>query len=273
MIDLHVHTALCGHADGMPVDYVRAAAAGGVTVLGFTDHMPLAPSLSARIPGASRYSMALDQLEHYVAEVSRARELGRELGVEVLLGIEADLVQDGIEHARALAASVPFDIVLGSVHFVDDWAFDDPALIDRYAEWDVRDLWERYFDELLRAAASGVADVIAHADLVKKFCGAPEGPIEDLLRQVAGELAGLGVAVEVNTAGLRKPCSEIYPGAEFLRALSTAGVPVTLGSDAHTPSEVGRDHAAGVRALRDAGYRSVLVFRGRTAEEVPLDDA
>lgn len=273
MIDLHVHTALCGHAEGMPVDYVRAAAERGVTVLGFTDHMPLSPTLSARIPGAEGYSMASSELTAYVAEVGRAREVGRELGVEVLLGIEADLVPDATEHARRLAASVPFDLVLGSVHFVDDWAFDDPAHLDRYDTWDVAELWERYFDELLKAAASGVADVIAHADLVKKFCGAPPTPVDGLLRQVAGELAALGVAVEVNTAGLRKPCREIYPGAAFLRELSQAGVPVTLGSDAHTPSDVGRDHAAGVRALRDAGYRSVLVFRGRRPEEVALDDA
>jgi histidinol-phosphatase (PHP family) len=160
--------------------------------------------------------------------------------------------------------------VLGSVHFVDGWAFDDPDKRDRYSEWEIRELWERYFRDLIAAAESGLADVIGHIDLVKKFGYVPEGDLGALYADVAAALAGTGVAVEVNTAGLRKPCAELYPSAKLLSALHAAGVPVTVGSDAHAPAEVGSAWDEARAALLDAGYRSAVIFRSRLAEEVPL---
>jgi histidinol-phosphatase (PHP family) len=272
MIDMHVHTWRCRHACGESTDYVRAAAARGVRTLAFTEHLPLAPALSALVPGAEKYAMPADELPAYAAEVSLARDLGETLGVEVLLGIEADLVPPAVEYARATIAAYPFDIVLGSIHMIDGWAFDDPDRVAGYAEWDIEDLWERYFAELGAAAATGVADVIAHADLVKKFRYVPAAPLGDLYRRVADTLARAGVAVEVNTAGLRKPCAELYPGPALLAELYRAGVPVTIGSDAHDPGDVGAGFDEALIALRAVGYRSVVVYRQRVAEEVGLDE-
>ena len=272
MIDLHVHTWRCRHACGEPEEYVRAAAERGVRTLAFTEHLPLAPELAALVPGAEKYAMPAEELPAYVADVSSARELGETLGVEVLLGIEADLVPPAVEHARATIARYSFDIVLGSIHVIDDWAFDDPDRVSRYAEWDIEDLWERYFAELGAAAATGAADVIAHADLVKKFRYVPTTPLDDLYRRVADTLAGTGVAVEVNTAGLRKPCAELYPAPALLAELHRAGVPVTIGSDAHDPADVGAGRDEALAALRAVGYRSVVVYRQRVPEEVGLDE-
>jgi histidinol-phosphatase (PHP family) len=271
MIDLHVHTWRCRHAVGTAEEYVRAAAERGISVLGFTEHLPLAPALAANVPGAEGYAMPAEELADYMAEVHEAAEVGRELGVEVLCGVEVDLVPVALEHARSSLQAVAFDVVLGSVHFIDGWAFDDPARTGEYDRWDTTILWERYFADLAAAAGTGIADVMAHADLIKKFCRVPPGPLDSLYRETARVLAGAGVAVEVNTAGLRKPCREIYPGPELLRELARAGVPVTVGSDAHDPSEVGFAGEAARTALADAGYRSVLVYRGRVPEEVPLD--
>lgn len=272
MIDLHVHTWRCRHATGTAEEYVRTAAERGVRVLAFTEHLPLAPALAAGLEGAEGYAMPAGELPEYVAEVRMAAEIGAELGVEVLLGAEADLVSEGVDHARVLLDTWQFDVVLGSVHMIDGWAFDDPDRTEGYQNWDLEALWERYFDDLVFAARSGLADVIAHADLVKKFCMRPSGPVEHLYANTATALAAAGVAVEVNTAGLRKPCRELYPGGAFLGALCAADVPVTVGSDAHTPSDVGAGRDEAVVALREAGYRSALVFRGRVAEEVGIDE-
>ncbi len=272
MIDLHAHTWRCRHAEGTAEDFVRAAAERGVNTLAFTEHLPLAPSLAMRIAGAEGYAMPLSELDDYVAEVHDAVDLGAELGVEVLLGIEVDAVPEALGHVAALVAAHPFDMVLGSVHFIDGWAFDDPERTEGYDRWDLDELWERYFDDLIRAAQSGVADVMAHADLVKKFCRRPLGPVEHLYAPTAAALREAGVAVEVNTAGLRKPCRELYPAPGFLRELRRAGVPVTIGSDAHAPSEVAAGYADALAALRAAGYPSVLVYRGRVPEEVGLDE-
>lgn len=272
MIDLHVHTWRCRHATGTAEEYVRAAASSGVAVLGFTEHLPLAPGLASRIPGAEGYAMPAAELPEYIADVTGAAALGRELGVEVLCGIEIDAVPVALEHARAELARHSFDLVLGSVHFIDDWAFDDPDRREGYADWKSDELWERYFAEVVAAARTGLFDVVAHVDLVKKFGVWPDGPTRDLYRTLTAALAATDVAVEVNTAGLRKPCRELYPGQDLLRALCDAGVPATIGSDAHAPAEVGAGAAEAREALIEAGYRSVLVFRGRKAREVGIDD-
>ncbi|MBN2247254.1 MAG: histidinol-phosphatase HisJ family protein [Coriobacteriia bacterium] len=272
MIDCHVHTWRCRHATGTPVEYVRAAAERGISVLTFTEHLPLAPDLADRVPGAARYAMPESELPLYIAEIAEAATLGSSLGVEVLCGIEVDAVPIARPYAREMLAQHSFDVVLGSVHFIDDWAFDDPSLRDGYDVWSPDALWERYFGDVLDAARAGLADVMAHVDLVKKFGVWPSGPADGMYRETASALAEAGVAVEVNTAGLRKPCQEIYPGAALLRALREAGVPVTIGSDAHTPDEVGAGGAEALAALGDAGFRSVVVFSGREMREVRLDE-
>jgi len=260
MIDMHVHTALCKHATGSVEEYVQSAIRRELSVMAFTDHLPLPDGM----PG--HYAMDFAEIGQYVREViSVASE-----EVEVLLGVEADWLPDQIDFTRDLLVSYPFDVVLGSVHFLDDWAFDDPALCDRYAAWTPERLWKRYFDELIEAAGSGLFDVMAHPDLVKKFDFRPEKePLEEYSR-VAEALAQAGVAIEVNTAGLRKPCKELYPSRAFLVALKNAGVPATVGSDAHKPEHVGMDIGKAEEVLRSVGYESVLVFRGRIPEEVPL---
>lgn len=270
MIDLHVHTWRCRHAVGAVSEYVSAAQSAGLDVIAITDHLPLSPALLAEDPHAARYAMPGSELPEYVAEVLAARESAAESGLEVLLGIEADLYPGNEGFVRETLAGYPFDIVLGSVHFVDGWAFDDPSRTDGYARWDVRALWERYFQDLITAARSGLADVIGHADLVKKFGYVPEGDLTALFDDTAAAFAEAGVAVEVNTAGLRKPCAEIYPSTAFLSALNRAGVPVTIGSDAHAPAEVASAYAEARLALEHAGYTSAVVFRSRVAEEVAL---
>lgn len=265
MIDLHVHTARCGHAVGAAADYVTAAKTADVSCLAFTDHLPLPAGYA---PG---YAMPWVELPGYVAEVRELAEVSADAGgPEVLLGVEADWIPGQEALIRGALEQHLFDMVLGSVHFIDDWAFDDPSLRDRYAEWTPDLLWERYFEDLNAAAATGLYDVMAHPDLIKKFDVRPLMDPRDLFREAAAVFAENGVAVEVNTAGLRKPCAEIYPSLDFLRSCRAAGVPATVGSDAHRPDEVGADWSAARELLLAAGYSSVTVYRRRSPYEVPL---
>jgi histidinol-phosphatase (PHP family) len=267
MIDLHMHTSRCGHASGTPEEYLEAAAAAGVSVMCFTDHLPLPTGT----PRALEYAMPSEQLAQYVGDIrGLAVRSARAGGPEVLLGIEADWIEGRDDEIRRVCDESGFDMVLGSVHFVDGWAFDDPDLTDRYAEWDITELWDRYFATLSTAAGSGLFDVMAHPDLVKKFGHLPDVDPTPWYERTAEVFAATGVALEVNTAGLRKPCAELYPAPGFLRAAQRRGIPVTCGSDAHRPGEVGAGMDAARDALLEAGYRSVVVFRGRVPEEVPL---
>ena len=265
MIDLHVHTARCGHATGEMAQYVEAGRARGLDVMCFTDHLPMPE------PYPQHYTMKADELPAYVADVlAAARDSRATGGPEVLLGVEADWLPDAFAHVEALIASHDFDLVLGSVHFLGDWAFDDPDLIARYDAWEPDVLWERYFDEVANAAGSGLYDVIAHPDLVKKFGARPDVDPRPWYEQTALALQESGCAVEVNTAGLRKPCREIYPSLDLLKACRRRGVPATTGSDAHAPAEVGEGFDLARELLREAGYDSVVCFRKRVAEEVAL---
>jgi histidinol-phosphatase (PHP family) len=164
-----------------------------------------------------------------------------------------------------------FDLVLGSVHFVGDWAFDDPRLVSRYEDADVDVLWRSYFGLLEDAAASGLFDVMSHPDLIKKFAFMPSFDPEPLYQSAARVFAESGVAIEASTAGLRKPCKELYPAPAFLAACRQAGVPATVSSDAHRPEDVGWGFDRAIDALVDAGYDRYVYFVDRDPIEVEIE--
>jgi histidinol-phosphatase (PHP family) len=265
VIDLHLHTSRCGHATGTVAEYIEAGRAAGLSIMCFTDHLPMPEGYP------QHYTMRADEMDGYIREVRAAAERSADRGgPEVLCGIEADWLPSSVDAVRDAIAARDFDMVLGSVHFIDDWAFDDPDLLARYDTWDIDTLWDRYFAEIASAAHSGLFDVIAHPDLVKKFGFFSRLDPAHWYESAASAFAEAGCAVEVNAAGLRKPVGEIYPSLGMLQACHRHGVPATTGSDAHSPSEVGQGLPAARDLLRRAGYDSTLVFRGRVPEEVPL---
>ncbi len=172
----------------------------------------------------------------------------------MLLGIEADYRPGTIAQVTALLDEYPFDYVIGSVHHLGAWGFDDPRQMDGYEQRDIDDIWTEYFELVGDAAESGLFTILGHLDLVKKFGYRSTRLLDRELDRLVQRIARSGVLVEINTAGLHKPVKEAYPTLEILRRLYAAGVDVTFGSDAHKPSEVGRDfeHAAGL--AREAGY-------------------
>lgn len=245
--DYHTHTARCGHAAGEPEDYVKAAQAIGLTALGVADHLPLLPRHDPEL------TMRLDELDDYIADVQALQQAHPGY---VLLGVEADYRPDTIDEVAAVLGEHPFDYVIGSVHFLGGWGFDDPRHVDLYRSHDINELWREYLDLVGQAAETGLFTILGHLDLLKKFGYHPGDSVRPELERLVERVARAGVLVEINTGGLRKPAGEAYPSAEILALLHRAGVAVTFGSDAHRPSEVGRDFEQAVRLARSAGYRS-----------------
>jgi histidinol-phosphatase (PHP family) len=262
MVDYHLHTSRCGHAEGGPEDYVSRALELGLAEIGFSDHFPL---LHLRDPSLS---MALEELPEYVREIGEVAE--RTTGLTVRMGIEVDYVDGYVDRLAELLRPYPFDYVLGSVHYLDGWGFDDPRYVDGYRGRDILALWERYFQVLGDAAECGLFDVLAHPDLIKKFGWRPRGDVRRLYEECLDRVAESGLVVEVSTAGLRKPVGEIYPGEDFLRLCREREIPVTLGSDAHAPGEVGWRFESALALLRRAGYRDIVRFRKRERSFLPL---
>jgi len=265
-VDYHLHTFRCGHARGRMADYVRAARKRGLREIGFADHVPLYFCPPERRP--SGLAMTESELPQYVDDVLALRAANPDLPVR--LGIEADFVPGREAELAALLSGYPFDYVLGSVHYIDGWGFDQTELLDGYRNWDPDALYRRYFLLVQEAARSGLFDVLAHPDLLKKFGCRPGGDLTALYRETASVIAGSGIGVEVNTAGLRAPVAEIYPHPAFLAACRELNIPVTLGSDAHRPEEVGFGYHAAVALLRRAGYDRLAVFQERRRRLVPL---
>jgi histidinol-phosphatase (PHP family) len=204
-----------------------------------------------------------------LGEHCEAIQAAQDAGLPVLLGIEMDWLPDRREEIAALLASRPFDIVLGSVHWLGPLAVDHPD----YPAWErlpPDELWARYLDELAAAAGSGLFDVLAHPDLAKVFGVRMPPALADRRDACIEAIAASGAAVECSSAGLRKPVRELYPDPDWLARFREAGVPVTLSSDAHVPEDVARDYATAVAALRGAGYESITRFRRRAPEQTPL---
>jgi histidinol-phosphatase (PHP family) len=211
---------------------------------------------------------ARDDVDDYCAFVREETDLR--------LGIEADFVAGREDRIARFLEAREWDYVVGSVHFVRDAAVDLEG-----PEWDhvwgrgerADRVWQRYFETLAEAARSGLYDIMAHPDLVKVWGSARPGPERDprgYYEPAVQAMLDAGVAMEVSTAGLRKPAGELYPARPLLEMAVDAGLPIALSSDAYVPEDIGHRYEEAVAELRAAGVRELCVFERRTRRLEPL---
>lgn len=261
--DYHMHTPLCRHASGEPVEYAARAVALGIEEIGFSDHSPMPRD------DFDDWRMRLGQLDDYVAGVEAARRTYP--GLVIKLALEVDYLPGHEAWIRELAARHPWDYLIGSVHYVSDsWDVDNPSKRSHWQGRDPWEVWSVYCERLTMAAASGLFDILGHLDLAKKFGIYPERDTLPLFRPVLEAARASGTAIELNTAGLRKECREIYPSRTILGLAAEIGVPITFGSDAHAPEEVGAAFPEAVALAREAGYDRCTRFTRRRREWVAI---
>jgi histidinol-phosphatase (PHP family) len=197
---------------------------------------------------------------------------------DLRLGIEADFLPGREDRVSNLLDGRDWDYVVGSVHFLRDEALDVHGEA-AWEEWDVwrqgdpERVWARYFETLGEAARTGLFDILGHPDLVKVFGEGVPQPGGDLRRFYDAAMDGIAesdVAIEVSTAGLRKPVREIYPAAAFLEMCLEAGRPVALSSDAHLPEQLGYEYERAAAFLQDLGVTEIAVFERRVRRLEPL---
>jgi histidinol-phosphatase (PHP family) len=261
--DYHMHTPLCRHATGEPVEYAHYAVAADLPEIGFSDHSPMPQD------DFDNWRMFDRQLDEYVAKVQLARETFPQLTIRI--GLEVDYLPGHEDWIRKLAARHPWDYFIGSVHYVSDtWDIDNPAKLSEWKKRDPYEVWKIYFERLAMAAESGLFDIIGHADLPKKFGIRPTQDCTPLYELFLESVAKADCCIELNTAGLRKDCKEIYPCRELLQMAFTRHVPITFGSDAHAPEEVGMNFVEAYKLARSVGYVETVRFHQRQREPVWL---
>jgi histidinol-phosphatase (PHP family) len=262
--------------------YCEHARAAGVVEVALTEHLfrfhqsrALIDGLFADEPPTLRRSMdaywdhhARTDLDDYVELALAAKGAG----LPVVVGLEVDHYRGRMDEVHALLSGYPFDVLLGSVHWIGAWRFDDISDATHMAEWSVRDVdttWAEYTEAIEELAESGTCDVLAHPDLVKAAAHWPAQPAEwwDRLAEAA---AASGMAAEVSSAGWRKPCAEQYPAGPLLERLAARGVGFTTASDAHRREQVA-DRSADLRALlASVGVDHLRAYAGRVGRPVPV---
>mgnify|MGYP003518356550 FL=1 len=253
MVDSHVHTPLCGHAEGHPEAYLEEARAKGLKGVVFTDHSPMPPWYDPE----SR--MRLEALPFYLLALERVRERAQDLYVGI--GLEADFHPGTEGFVAQLLRRYPFDYVIGSVHYLGAWPLDHPDHQEEYAWRDLKEVFRAYFQEVEKAARSGLFHAIGHLDLPKKFGHRlPEEALLELAEPALRAVAEAGLFLDVNTAGLRRPAKEVYPAPALLRRARELGIGLVLGSDAHRPEEVGFAFPEVQALLAGLGFREAYYF-------------
>jgi histidinol-phosphatase (PHP family) len=262
LTDYHVHTPLCHHAEGWPVDFARRAVELGLEELGFADHNPMPIHFDD-------WRMSLEDLPRYLEAVATARAAFPRLPIR--LGLECDFIVGREDWIAELARMADWDFLIGSVHYLSaGWEVDHPKYVGRFSGADLDAIWADYWKTYERCIRSGLFDFVAHPDLPKKFGFRPEGDLRRFYEPAIKALAETNVAFEINTAGLRKQCAELYPAGDFLALAHGAGVPLVINSDAHAPADLGAGFVEAVAAAKAAGFTQLARFQGRQRRLVPF---
>jgi histidinol-phosphatase (PHP family) len=245
--------------------YRDAATAAGITELGVAEHI-------------HRFSQSLAVWDHPFWQLNAHDDIDaycqfvRE-ETDLRLGLEVDFVPGREDRTQNLIERCDLDYVVGSVHFLGDLAIDHQG----YDIWDTgrsaEEVWRRYFETLAEAARSGLFDILAHPDLVKIWGDPRQVPAGDLRRYYEPALEAIAesaIAVELSTAGIRKPVGEVYPSRPFLEVCLEGGVPVALSSDAHVPEHVGFAYDRALELLDSLGVSELATFEHRRRSLAPI---
>jgi histidinol-phosphatase (PHP family) len=281
VIDYHVH--VWPHGRGTPeptidvlAGYVATAAERRVERIAITEHAHRFVQVDAVARGfwaggdeALAAATAAVWEEEQGADLDRyceAIQAAQAAGLPIELGIEVDLLPGRAEAMAAVVAGYPFDVRLGSVHWLGSWLFDAYGTDAFVAEWAHRGVdraWKDYADALEELAGSGLCDVVAHCDVVKVAGRIPDiGLRHEVEDRMAEVIARSALDVEVSSAGWRKLAKEQYPSARLLEALRRADVAITLGSDAHVADQVAWEYERLREVVDAAGYDRVATYVG-----------
>ncbi len=255
MIDNHIHTKLCKHAEGEIFEYVEKAIDLGIKEVAFTDHIPLPDNFDLA------HRMQLDEIDTYARWVVRAKEKYPEITIRY--GIEADFYEGFEDFIEKFLNLYDFDIVIMSVHFIRHWPKGNWVFDYYFPDKSKEEIYKDYLSTVIKGIETGLFDVLGHLDMIKS-------PGDSLIQLVPNEVIQLlqavkksDMAIEINTSGYRKKVGEPYPGLDWLSLIRDNSIPVTTGSDAHHPDQVGLQFKPVYHRFKEEGIKKLVFYEKR----------
>ena len=270
--DLHIHTMYSEHASGTMEETVRSAIAKGMTEMGFADHFPYPPGFSAPAPNCVIPDEG--QFTIYADEVRRLQSAYAER-INVRFGAEIDYLGEPSSPQKSMRHRFAFDYVIGSVHIVQNVAIDyqEEMLLEHLDELGgVEKLWEAYWDRLERLVREDDCHIIGHLDILKKYdISISRKDHRKRVRQIFQLMKNKNMAIEVNTGGIdRASDRRPYPSISYLELAAEMELYITLGSDAHSPQDVGRYFGETVEMLKSLGWKGSMTFNSGQKLFIPF---
>ena len=255
-IDLHNHTTRCNHAKGSMRSYIERAIELGIDIYGFSEHAPM--------DFDEHYRLKFEEMNDYENDVKSLQKEYKDR-IKILLGYEVDYLKGHIDQ-RVINAKV--DYLIGSVHFLGTWGFDNPDFKDEYAKRNIDEIWQEYFNNIEAMTKTGYFDIVGHFDLIKVFNFLPKKDIRSIATPALKAIKKANMVLELNSAGLRKPCKEIYPSQSLLEVAYELDIPITFSSDAHAVGQVGFKYDKVAKLAKKIGYTKAVTFEQHQRELV-----
>jgi histidinol-phosphatase (PHP family) len=262
MIDNHIHTKLCKHAEGELFEYIEKAILRGITEISFTDHIPLPNDFDLA------HRMQPDEMKTYAHWVKQAKETYPEITIRY--GIEADYYEGLENYTENFLARHDFDLVIMSVHFIRHWPEGNWVFDYNFPDRSQSEIYKDYLSTLIKGIKTGLFDVLGHADMIKSVGDSLIQIVPNEVNNLLETLQNSDMSIEINTSGYRKKVSEPYPGLDWLPLIKKKSISVTMGSDAHHPDQVGLEFENVYQKIKENGINKLIVYNKRLKKKVDI---
>jgi len=259
-IDIHNHTTLCNHAEGTMEQYIQKAIELNIDVYGFSEHAPMKNFEDG-------YRLVIEKKDFYENEVKKLQKKYKEQ-IKLTLGYEVDYLQG--DYILETIKESKVDYMIGSVHYLGDWGFDNPEFIGVYKSKNIDTIWEEYFEAVKQMANTNLFQVVGHLDLIKLFKYLPKKDIKSLALDAIKAIKKANMVIEINSAGFRKPIKEQYPSTKLLELAFEYDIPITTSSDAHHVDQIGFMYDEVIQIAQKIGYTQAVYFEQKEPIKVSL---
>ncbi len=255
-IDYQVHSFRSHDGRATIIDHCERAVQLGLDEIGFSEHLDFDPD----DPAVGHFDY-----DRYVSEIFEARDRFAD-SLTIRMGIEVDYQKWFEDEIAEYLATHSFDFVIGSVHYVDRVMIMTPEYVNGRSSGQAYDL---YFAAVLDSVQSGLIDIVGHLEYAKRRGVPVFGPFDptrnhDTVMALFGEMIGRGVALEINTAGLRQNAGGPYPCPEHVRMYaSLGGRLLTIGSDAHHPDDLAAEYSHAANLALESGLTELTTWESR----------